>query len=105
MKTTKTGFAAMALGLLLAAPLHAQLPSASTPGLGMGDNFTAVARGYHAIAWNPALLGLSGNPGASLALAPFRAVAGLDPITLKDFKEFQGELVPADVKARWLADV
>lgn len=103
MKTTK--FAAMALGLLLAAPVTAQLPSASTAALGMGDNFTAAARGYHAIAWNPALLGLSGNPGASLALLPVRAIAGLDPISLKDFKDYQGVVVPASVKAQWLADV
>lgn len=105
MTMTKTGFAGMALGFLLAVPAAAQLPSASTPALGMGDNFTAAARGYHAVAWNPALLGLSGNPRSSLALAPLRLVAGLDPITLKDLKDNEGIELSAATKARWLADV
>ena len=105
MKTTKTGFSAMALAFALAAPLTAQLPSASTPALGMGDNFTAAARGYHAIVWNPALLGVGGNPSASLALAPIRIVAGLDPVSLSDFKQYEGKVVEASVKAKWLADV
>ncbi|MGQ0815979.1 MAG: hypothetical protein ACT4O1_16230 [Gemmatimonadota bacterium] len=90
------------LMLLPAAAAFAQLPSASTRALGMGDNYTALARGYAAVSWNPALLGLPGNPGASLALLPVRGIAGLDPITLKDLKDFEGQVVPAEVREQWL---
>ncbi len=94
------------LGLVVAATsARAQLPSASSNALGMADNFTAVARGYHAVAWNPALLGVGGNPGTSLALAPVRLVAGLDPITLSDIKDYEGVVVPQSVRDQWLASV
>ena len=92
-----------ALGLLtLAGAATAQLPSASASALGMGDNFTAVARGYHAIAWNPALLGIPGNPRLSFAIVPARLVAGLDPVTLGDIKKFEGIVVPARTRDQWL---
>lgn len=84
---------------------HAQLPSASTRALGMGDNFTAAAVGYSAVSWNPALLGLPGNPGASLALLPVRGIAGLDPVTLSDLKDFEDQFVPATVREAWLQSI
>jgi hypothetical protein len=94
------------LGLVIsAASAQAQLPSASTSALGMGENFTAVARGYHALAWNPALLGLGGNPGYSLSVAPLRFIAGLDPITLGDLKDYQGDTIPFRVRQTWLDKV
>ncbi len=40
-----------------------QLPSASTAALATANNYTALARGFTAIALNPAGLGMSGNPG------------------------------------------
>ncbi|MGQ0563387.1 MAG: hypothetical protein ACT443_16140 [Gemmatimonadota bacterium] len=83
----------------------AQLPSASTRALGMGDNYTALARGYAAVSWNPALLGLPGNPGASLALLPVRGIAGLDPVTLGDIADFEGQVVPATVREQWLTRI
>lgn len=83
----------------------AQLPSASTRALGMGDNYTAIARGYAAVSWNPAMLGLAGNPGASLAIAPTRVIYGLSPVTLKDFKDVQGEVVPVAVREQWLKSI
>jgi hypothetical protein len=89
--------------LLCAARASAQMPSASTAALGMGENYTALARGYNAVAWNPALLGLYGNPRTSLTLVPVRIVAGLDPVTLADFADFQNKVVPDAVKERWLA--
>jgi hypothetical protein len=94
------------LGLVIsAASARAQLPSASTAALGMGENFTAVARGYHALAWNPALLGLAGNPGYSLSVAPLRVITGLDPITLGDLKDYQGDTIPFRVRQTWLDKV
>lgn len=93
---------ALAAALAGAAPAAAQLPSASSAGLGMAENFTAAARGYHAIAWNPANLALSGNPGASLAFFPVRAVAGLGPVDLGDLKQYGGKYVPTEVRSEWL---
>ena len=100
--------ATLIAGLLTAAfatSASAQLPSASTRALGMGDNFTAVARGYAAVSWNPAMLGLPGNPGVSLALLPVRGIAGLGPVTLKDFKDYGGQFVPTDVREQWLQHI
>lgn len=93
---------ATALTLLTAGTAGAQLPSASTRALGMGDNYTAAARGYAAVSWNPAALGLSGNPRGSFVLLPTRLVAGLDPVTLSDLKDYQGQFVPDAVREQWL---
>lgn len=95
--------AALALAPLAAArSAAAQLPSASGAALGVADNFTARARGYHAVAWNPAGLGLAGNPGFSLALLPVRGIAGLGPVTVSDLADYQGQFLSDDVKADWL---
>ena len=83
----------------------AQLPGASTAALGFADNFTAVARGYGAVAWNPALLGLHSNPNASLAILPVRGIAGLDPITLGDVADYAGQVVPHGVREQWLRQI
>src|SRR5688500_6147829 len=104
--TTRCPIVSFVLSLLMtAAAAHAQLPSASSKALGLAENFTAAARGYHAIAWDPALLGLPGGPGTSLAVAPLRLVTGLDPVTLSDLKEYEGIVVPLTVRDRWLAAV
>lgn len=90
---------------VVASPLTAQIPSASTPALGLGDNFTAAARGFNAVAWNPAGLGLSGNQGASLTLLTFRGVNGFGPITLGDLAGYSDIVVPTGVKQQWLARI
>jgi len=101
----RTGALACALaalgGVVAPAAATAQLPSASTAALGLADNYTAAARGYNAIAWNPANLALSGNPGASLAFFPLRAIAGLGPVNLGDLKSWGGKAVPIDVRNSW----
>lgn len=53
--------------LVAAAPLQAQF-GPSLRGAGMAGAYAGIARGYEAAAWNPALLGLKGQPGWSLAL-------------------------------------
>jgi hypothetical protein len=92
---------ALALALAMAQPAAAQLGSPSTAALGMGDNYTAAARGFSAIAWNPANLGLSGNPGASFQFLTLRGLVGVDPVTLTDIAERGGEIVPVGVKNSW----
>jgi hypothetical protein len=88
-----------------ATPLPAQLASPSTPALGLGDNFTAAARGYAAVAWNPAGLAMAGNPAWSMTLVTPRGTGGMGPVTLAELAEWQDIVVPADVRQRWLAEI
>jgi hypothetical protein len=92
-------FALLALG---APRAEGQLPNPSAGALGLGDNYTALARGYASAAWNPAGLGMPDDPPASFALLSARATAGLDPISLADIKAYQGQAVPLAVREQWL---
>src|SRR5437588_12297405 len=91
-----------ALVLTLAGVAAAQQPNASVAAAGLGGNFTAMARGYDAVAWNPATLGLPGNPHFSIAIAPFGGTASLTPINLSDVNAYSGKTVPASVRRGWL---
>ncbi len=97
-------FAALSLALVgaLSIPAAAQLPSASAPALGLADNFTALARGFNAIAWNPAMLGMPDNPRFSLGVLPVRAGAGIGPVTLGDVAGYQSRFLDDAVKREWL---
>ena len=94
--------ATLILSLLVTATGSAQLPSASPAALGMGDNYTAVARGFGAVAWNPANLGLSGNPRFSMALLGMRGSSDLGPVTGSDVARYQGLQLPNDVRDAWM---
>lgn len=89
-------FASLAL---LAAPaaLAAQLPDNSTRALGMGGAYTALARGYEAVSWNPALLAARGRPGFSLSLPTMQFEFGSNAYGLGDFRRYSEEyLTDAD---------
>jgi hypothetical protein len=108
--TAAQRFLATSALLLLAAAARpadvaAQLPSAGTAALGMGENQTAAARGYNAVHWNPAALGLAGNPRSSLTFFPVRAIAGIGPVTLRDLHEWQGREVPREQREQWLQQI
>ena len=60
----RIGFAASLA--LCSAVANAQLPNASTAAFAMGGNFTAMARGYEAVAWNPATLAMPERPAFDL---------------------------------------
>jgi hypothetical protein len=96
---------ALALALAMVQPAAAQLSSASTAALGMGDNYTAAARGFSAISWNPANLGLSGNPGASFQFLTLRGLVGVDPVTLTDISQQGGKLVDLTTKNSWMSQI
>jgi len=72
----------------------AQQLNTSAAAAGVGGNFIARARGYDAVAWNPANLGLPGNPGFSITILPVTASFTLDPITLADIKSVQDQKAP-----------
>lgn len=99
------GLAAAAALLALAAPAGAQLASPSPAALGLGENFTARARGYEAVAWNPAGLALPGGTMFSLGLMVPRGTYGIDPVSLSDLKAYENQLVPTEVKRRWLDEI
>lgn len=104
--TAMSGAAAnLLLSLAVAAPAAGQLANTAPAALGMSENYTAVARGYTAVAWNPANLGLSGGPRASAMIGATRVGAGLGPVTLGDLHRYQDETVPLAVRQQWLADI
>lgn len=97
-----------ALGLLALAVITpaagAQLVSASAASLALGDNYTALARGFNAVNWNPANLGMPGNPALSFGFTG-RGAAGMDPISLSDISQYSGVTIPQAVLSSWLARV
>ncbi|MGH7638502.1 MAG: hypothetical protein ACREOK_12715 [Gemmatimonadaceae bacterium] len=80
----------------------AQLPNASAAAFGMAGNFTAIAKGYEAVAWNAANLAMPGRPGFSLGLGIAGGNAGLDPIDVTALNEFSGLTVDFDTRLAWL---
>lgn len=90
---------------LVGAPLSAQLPQASAAALGMGYNTTASARGFAAVANNPAGLGMIDSPGLSLAIPALAVESGLGPVTLADLADWEGRVLPAEVKDGWMGSV
>ena len=99
----RTAFSAC-ICVAIVSRLDAQLVSASAASLALGDNYTALARGYNAVAWNPAGLGMPDNPFMSFGLAG-RGAAGTDPISLSDLSMYSGVKVPSAVLASWLSRV
>src|SRR2546423_9282899 len=93
-----------ALGVALARNSSAQLVSASAASLGLADNYTVLARGFNAVSWNPANLGLPGNPLLSFGFAG-RGSGGMDPISLGDLAQYSGLRVPNAVRTDWLTRV
>lgn len=102
-----TSFAAGVLALMALGPpaLSAQVGNPLAQATGMADNYTALARGFGAVLWNPAGLGLPDNPRASGTLLPLTAAAGLSPVTAGDFLAFDGELISHDARSRWLHQI
>ena len=92
----------LAIACAYSVPLRAQLPSASAPALGLADNFSALAKGFNAVAWNPAMLGMPDNPRFSIGILPVRAGAGIGPITLTDVAGYESRFLDDAVKREWL---
>jgi len=75
-------------GLLVPALLQAQLADPSTRALGMGGAYTALARGYEAVAWNPAMLAAVGRPGFTIDLPHLNVEFGSNAYGLSDVKKY-----------------
>ena len=96
-------FAAVAV-VLATVPATAQLVNASASSLALSGNDTATARAFGAISVNPAGLAMP-ESDFSLALFPVRAYVGVAPITLADWKQHEGKLVPHATKTQWMKNI
>ncbi|MDE0899710.1 MAG: DUF5723 family protein [Longimicrobiales bacterium] len=108
MKTTRKALILSVLSLAAAMGTasqgNAQVTNASASTLALAGNHTASVRGFGAISVNPAGLAMPGS-GFSLALLSGGGRAGFAPVTLWDFAEFQGALVPTSTKEAWLSKI
>jgi hypothetical protein len=80
----------------------AQLPNASTAAFAMGGNFTAMARGFEAVAWNPANLAMPGRPFMSFGAAIVGGNLGLAPVDLTMLHKFSDRVVDPVTKQSWI---
>src|SRR5438552_7669083 len=93
------------LSVAALAAANAQLPNSSAAAFGMAGNFTAIARGYEAVAWNPANLAMPERPFISVGALIQGGSLGMDPIDFKMLHEFSGKLIPDSTKSEWLDQV
>ncbi|HSR42067.1 MAG TPA: hypothetical protein VLL48_07850, partial [Longimicrobiales bacterium] len=91
----------LALGLILTAvavpATAAQLPAPDPAAPGTGAASPALARGYGAVAVNPAALGAPDRPDLSATVLSVGLASGLDPVTLGDLADWEGRDVPRRV--------
>jgi hypothetical protein len=85
-----------------AVSVDAQLPNASTAAFAMGGNFTAMARGFEAVAWNPANLAMPGRPFISFGAAIAGGNVGLAPIDFTMLHKFSGRVVDSATRVAWI---
>ena len=89
-----TRYATAALLLLgLSQPAQAQLANFSTRATAMGDGYTASARGYEAIGWNPALLAMTGRPKFSFNIVQVGAGLGSNTFGVGDFNTYRDKFL------------
>jgi len=92
-------------GLLVPGALAAQLPRTTARALGMMHSQTAAARGYEAIAWNPALLGMPGRPGFSLSLPQAALGTWSNAFSAGDVLKYEGDTLTTADKDTILAKI
>jgi len=80
----------------------AQLPSASAADLGLGHRTVSAARGFSAVAANPAGLGMPRPFRSSWTILPVGAGSALGPVTFSDLAEYDGRQVPHSVREGWI---
>ena len=97
-----TALAALVVLGTVPAAAGGQVANPLPQAVGMGGNYTALARGLAAPAWNPGGLGMPDNPAFSITVLPVDLATGLGPVTLGDFAAYDGELIPHATRSRWL---
>ncbi len=87
---------AMLLCTIASSEPSAQLTSASAAALGLADNYSALASGADAPAWNAAGLALRGSPRIEVRVLPVRAILGLHLVTLGIVAAYLDTIVPVE---------
>jgi len=98
---TTRGVAVTALALI-AASADAQMPNSSAAAAGMAGNFTAIARGYEAVAWNPANLAMPGRPMLSFGAVILGGTAGMTPVDVSAWNKWSGKDIDAATRQQWV---
>ena len=94
--------AALAVAILAPA-VGAQLPTASVAANRLAGNITALARGYEAVRWNPANLGMPGRPFISFGTAIAGGNIGLEPVDISTIHGYNANPdVDDSTKAQWV---
>jgi len=92
-----------AAALVFPTALAAQLPRSSTRAIGMGGAYTALARGWETIAWNPAMLGVRGQPHLTIGLPQLSAEIGNNAFTISDIRDYADKDL-SDADKQYLLD-
>ncbi|MGI9075694.1 MAG: hypothetical protein ACR2G6_00005, partial [Gemmatimonadaceae bacterium] len=87
---------AVFLCVIAASQPSAQLTSASAAALGLADNYSALASGADAPAWNAAGLALRGSSHLEIRVLPVRAILGLHLVTLGAVAAYLDTIVPVE---------
>jgi hypothetical protein len=102
----RTGAAALLLLLLgSAARAGAQLPSPSAAELGLGGRSAAVARGFAAVAGNPAGLGMPRLARTAWAVLPVHVGCAMGPVSCGEVAEWGDREVPEAVREGWVEQI
>lgn len=99
---TRGLIALVSTSMLIPTAGTAQVGTTLPRSMGMADSYTALARGFNAVLWNPAGLGLVDNPRRSLTLLPVSVTTGLGPVTPGDLAGYDGRRIPHDTRVQWL---
>ena len=86
----------MLLGSIPSSGPNAQLTSGSAAALGLADNYSALASGADAPAWNAAGLASRGSPRLEVRVLPVRAILGLHLVTLGVVAAYLDTIVPVE---------
>ena len=109
MKTRATrtlaAVASLVAAVTVAAPLAAQSGNASAAALGLGGAYTAAARGFDAVAWNPAGLAMPGTGRFSVGIFPVVGGWGATPIGFGELKDHEGDVVDDATKRAWVETI
>ena len=73
--------------------------------IAMAGSYTAVARGYDAIAFNPANLGLPDKPGTQLQLFAFGSTLNNNSFSMSDYEEYNGAYLSESDKRKILSKI
>jgi len=81
----------ISLALILVVPFASVFGQRTARGLGMAGAYTAIARGVHAPAWNPANLGLPDNPKFSITFVSLEAGVWNNSFTKGIYDKYNGK--------------